>query len=73
MRNSTKRYLPEILMSAFYAIWAARWLVTPTSHPAASTFQYAWAWGQLAVGLCLWVHLDRKAKSGANSSVASAS
>ena len=73
MRNSANRYLPEILMSAGYAIWAARWLVTSSNHPSASTFQYAWAWGQLGVGLYFWVHFDRKAKGAAKSSDASAS
>ena len=44
----------------FIAAQGAHWLITPANHPAATTFQYVWVWGQIIVcGIAGWRLMKR--------------
>ena len=42
---------------------SGHWLITPTSHPNATTLQYVWIWGQIVVCLLAGTRLLRRAES----------
>jgi hypothetical protein len=60
-------------MSLWFAGTAARWLITPASHPGASTLRYVGVWLQLIIATVLLILFYRKARAVANSSAVSAS
>ncbi len=73
MPTSANPYLLQILMSLYFAGTAARWLITPTNHPDASTLRYVGVWAQLIIAVALLIRFSRKAKAAANGSAVSAS
>jgi hypothetical protein len=51
------------LACALLAGMAMHWLITPTSHPAATTAQYVWAWIQFVGGIVLMVRIQRRQRT----------
>lgn len=60
MARSRNKGTLEELACALAAGYAGHWLITPDSHPAATSLAYTWAWLQLLGGIGLWVFLSRR-------------